>query len=286
LQAFNLEELSKLWSVFFQTTYNLSLAFQVSVVFIDGAEVATPALPVQSRNIYVRPFVQPTVERVLSQKTPTADVLANQVVVVGDTIVLAGRQLMGDVTLIRLGELEVTPLEVNDTQIKFLLAMPPFAAQSLRAGVQGLQVVQQVLMGTPEAPHAGNESNVVPFVISPTVTAGAVSISNHVVDGVTLCTDDVTLNFIPRVGVRQRVVLLLNEFNPPTTRPAWAYRFEVPFTPANPADTSVASIVTRVHEVAAGSFLVRVQVDGAESPLDPGPDPANPFFSAPLVTIS
>lgn len=286
LQAFNLEELSKLWSVFFQTTYNLSLAFQVSVVFIDGGEVATPALPVQSRNVYVRPFVQPLVERVLSQKTPTADVLANQVIVVGDRVVLEGRQLMGDVTLVRLGELEVAPLEVNDTQIKFLLDMPPFSAQSLRAGVQGLQVVQQLLMGSPETAHAGSESNVVPFVLSPTVTASAVSISNHVVDGVTLCTNDVTLNFTPRVGIRQRVVLLLNEFNPPTTRPAWAYRLDVPFTPANPADTSVASIVTRVREVAAGDFLVRVQVDGAESPLDPGPDPSNPFFSAPLVTIS
>jgi hypothetical protein len=29
-----------------------------------------------------------------------------------------------------------------------------------------------------------------------------------------------------------------------------------------------------------------VQVDGAESPLDPGADPDNPFFSDPKVTIS
>jgi hypothetical protein len=286
MQALNLEELSKLWSVFFQTTYNLSLAFQASVVFIDGTEVASPALPVQSRNVYVRPFVQPVVERVLSQKTPTGEALPDRAIVVGDTVVLQGRQLQGDVNLVRLGELEITPLEVNETQIKFLLDMPPFTPQSLRAGVQGLQVIQQILMGTPEMPHEGVESNVVPFVLRPTVTAGAVSISNHVVDTVTLCTDDVTLNFSPRVGVRQRVVLLLNEFNPPTTRPPWAYRFEVPFTPANPADTSVASIVTRVREVAAADYLVRVQVDGAESPLDPGPDPDNPFFSAPLVTIS
>jgi hypothetical protein len=156
----------------------------------------------------------------------------------------------------------------------------------LRAGVQGVQVVHPLMMGTPPTEHTGKESNVAAFVLIPTITANAVPVSNHVVDGVTLCTNDITLNFTPRVGIHQRVVLLLNEFNAPLTRPPFAYRFDAPFTPPNPADTSVASIVTRVAEVAAGDYLVRVQVDGAESPLDPGVDPDNPFFSDPKVTIS
>ncbi len=286
IMPLNLEELSKLWSVFFQTTYNLSLAFQASVVIIDGTEVSTPALPVQSRNVYVRPFQQPIIEQVLSQKSPADEILPNQPIVVGDTIVLAGRQLRGDVTRIRLGESEITPAEVSDTQIKFLLDMPPFAAQSLRAGVQALQVIQPLMMGTPETEHGGYESNVAAFVVRPTLTASISPVSNHLVDGVTLCTDDITLNFSPRVGVRQRVALLLNEFDPPLTRPARAYRFDVPFTPSNPADASVASIVTQVAEVAAGDYLIRVQVDGAESLLDPGSDPDNPFFASPKVTIA
>jgi hypothetical protein len=48
----------------------------------------------------------------------------------------------------------------------------------------------------------------------------------------------------------------------------------------------VASIVTRVEEVVAGDYLVRVQVDGAESPLKPGPDPTNPIYFEPKVTLS
>lgn len=282
----SLEELSKIWSVFFQTTYNLSLAFQASVVFIDGKEVSTPALPVLSRNVYVHPFQQPLIEQVLSQKNPADEPLPNQPILVGDILVLRGRQLRGEITRIRIGGQEITPGEVSESQIKFTLDMPPFAVQSLRAGVQGVQIVQPLMMGTPPTEHVGKESNVAAFVLLPTVTASAVSVSSHVVDGVTLCTNDVTLNFIPRVGVNQRVALLLNEFNPPLTRPPFSYRFEVSFTPANPADTSVASIVTRVAEVAAGDYLVRVQVDGAESPLDPGADPDNPFFSDPQVTIS
>ncbi|MFH2102450.1 MAG: DUF4255 domain-containing protein [Chloroflexota bacterium] len=286
LNPMNLEELSKLWSVFFQTTYHLSVAFQASVVFIDGKEVAQPALPVLSRNLYVRAFQQPLVEQVYSQKTPADEVLADQPIVAGDILVLHGNRLLGDVTRVRLGALEITPVDVAEGEIKFVLDMPPFPVHSLRAGVQGVQVVHRLMMGTPPIEHAGAESNVAAFVLRPTVTAIAVPVSNHLVDGVTLCTDDVTLTFTPRVGVRQRVVLLLNEFTPPTTRPAWSYRFEVQFTPPNPADTSVASIVTRVVDVAAGDYLVRVQVDGAESPLDPGPDPANPFYIAPKVTIA
>jgi hypothetical protein len=223
---------------------------------------------------------------VLTQKTPADEILPDQPIVVGDTLYLRGHQLMGDASYVRIGEMQITPAEVTNTQVKFKLDMPPFPAESLRAGVQGVQVVQPAMMGTPEAEHVGNESNVAAIVVHPAVVPGATPVSNHVVDGVTLCTDDISLDFTPRVGVRQRVVLLLNEYNPPSNRPARSYRFEVPFTPPSPSDTSVASIVHRVVDVAAGQYLVRVMVDGAESLLDPGPDPDNPFFENPLVTIS
>ena len=282
----SLEELSKLWSVFFQTTYSLSLAFQASVVIIDGKEISNPALPVLSRNVYVRPFQQPVIEQLLSQKTPAGEPLLNQPIVLGNTLVLQGSHLRGDVTRVRIGEQEITPNKISDSEIKFVLDMPPFAAQSLLAGVQGVQVIQPLMLGTPLAEHVGYESNVAAFVLCPAITASAAPFSNHVVDGVTFCTDDITLNFTPRVGVKQRVALLLNEFNPPSTRSPHTYRFDVPFTPASPLDLTVASIVTRVAEVIAGDYLVRVQVDGAESLLDPGPDPLNPFFSTPKVTIA
>jgi len=286
MMPMTLEEMSKLWSVFLQTPYVPSIVYQASVVLIRGDEVAQPALPVRSRNLYVRTFRQPVIEQILSQKLPAGDVSADRPIVVGDTVVLKGRQLKGDATRLRLGNLEITPTEISDHQIKFLLDMPPFPAQSLRAGVQGVQVVHPIRMGTPESDHAGNASNVSAFVLRPVVTATAVPISSHVVDGTTLCTDDLTLHFTPRVGVHQRVALILNEFDPPDDRPARAYRFEVSFTPAGPSDTSVASIVTRVEEVAAGDYLVRVQVDGAESPLEPGPDPNHPIYSEPKVTVS
>ena len=47
------EELSKLWSVFFQVPYALSIAYQASVVLIEGEETPQPVLPVQKRRIKV-----------------------------------------------------------------------------------------------------------------------------------------------------------------------------------------------------------------------------------------
>jgi Pvc16 N-terminal domain len=49
----NLEELSKLWSVFFQVRYALSIAYQASVVLIESEQSPQKALPVRDRNIYL-----------------------------------------------------------------------------------------------------------------------------------------------------------------------------------------------------------------------------------------
>lgn len=54
LQSMNLEELSKLWSVFFQTPYVLSLAYQASVVLIAAALTPQPAKAVDRRVITVQ----------------------------------------------------------------------------------------------------------------------------------------------------------------------------------------------------------------------------------------
>ncbi|NJA05300.1 DUF4255 domain-containing protein [Methylococcaceae bacterium WWC4] len=45
----NLDELSKLWSVFFQTPYALSIAYRASVVLIESDDAVNPAPPVLQR---------------------------------------------------------------------------------------------------------------------------------------------------------------------------------------------------------------------------------------------
>ncbi len=274
-----LEELSKLWSVFFQTPYVLSVVYRASVVLIQGDEVVQPALPVRKRKLYVETFRQPLIEAVLSQKA-TEEPQANQPIVLGDHLVLAGRQLKGDLTRVRVGKIEVEPEEVSETRVRVPLNEPTFPANTLRAGVQGVQVAHRMSMGEPAVAHAGIDSNVASFVLRPTIVTATAAPGGgpHV--------DRITLNVSPEIGVGQRVVLLLNEFDAPAMRRPYSYRFDVDVVPAHPTDETVNPLVIRVRDVATGKYLVRIQVDGAESPLVVDSDPNNPRFATPRVTIT
>lgn len=57
-QPFSLEELSKLWSVFFQTTYQLSMAYVASVVFVEAQDPTSRALPVSTRVVTALPSAE------------------------------------------------------------------------------------------------------------------------------------------------------------------------------------------------------------------------------------
>ena len=195
------DELTKLWSVFFQIPYNLSVAYQGSVVLIEGKETPQKALPVRERGIYITPFRHP----VIMQVGPTEGI--ELPITADSTIQIRGRQLMGNVTLLKLGGVEVTPEEVTDSLLKLPLRSIP--GGSLHAGVHGIQVIHKILMGDPPTPHRGVESNVSAFVLHPTITdikprkedpnrSGSPSIS-------LLMTVD------PKIGGSQDVTLLLNE---------------------------------------------------------------------------
>ncbi len=60
----NVEEISKLWSVFLQTPYVLSIVYQASVVLLETSDTPRQALPVLVANLYAIPFVNPIVTQV------------------------------------------------------------------------------------------------------------------------------------------------------------------------------------------------------------------------------
>ena len=111
----SLEELSKLWSIFFQSPYVLSVAYQGSAVLIEADETLQPALPVQTRNLYVIPFQQPLIDKVMSTAGEFAPIFASS------TLQIDGKQ-RGRRDFCVLGGLERTPLSVSEKQIT--LAVP------------------------------------------------------------------------------------------------------------------------------------------------------------------
>lgn len=299
--ALNLEELSKLWSVFFQVPYCLSIAYVGSVVLIEAAGSAQAALPVRGpipasdpdepdepdgRNIYVDPFRFPRIYEVVAASGDADPILA------GGTIRIRGRSLRGDITGVTFNglALEPPPADPGDREIEVALTSPPVPEAALRAGVRGVQVVHHRLMGRPETPHRGVESNVAPFVLRPLIVS--VTVANVVADG-DFRSAEIQLVLDPPVGKRQRVLLLLNELEPPVppTRPARAYSFEAPSRDLPSAPDSTTTLTIAVARVRPDSYLVRAQVDGAQSPLTIGaipplpPTPANLRYVEPRIEI-
>lgn len=56
--SLSLEELSRLWSVFLQTSYRLSMVYTASVVLIEKEETPRTVLPVEKRTISVMPSLE------------------------------------------------------------------------------------------------------------------------------------------------------------------------------------------------------------------------------------
>jgi hypothetical protein len=238
--ALSLEEFSKLWSAFFQVEYSLSAVYQASVVLMESSDTPVPAPPVLQSNLYVVPFNSPYISQIISQDgKPITSV---------STILIQGTHLMSPNTFVLVEDQELSPTATIDTQLT--LPIPP----SLHAGVKALQVLQKLDMGTPAAIHRGFESNVAPFVLRPKVQSATAVTAPNPPGGA-----NVTLTLVPNIGIGQRAVLLLNDV-----------------TGANPtafSSTGVVStaesnqILINIANVPTGTYLVRAQVDGAESLL-------------------
>jgi hypothetical protein len=256
----NLEELSKLWSVFLQTPYSLSVAYQGSVVLLEADGSPQQAAPVRERNVYVEPMRRPVIEALLSRSGPGDSPTADRPILSTDDLVVRGRELRSEDTRVLVGTAEVSSFEqLSSTQI--ILSIPA----GLRAGARSVRIVHRAMMGTPPIPHGGVESNAVAFELRPEIIP-PVSVANVQGSGDQPRSGDISVQLDPEVGRAQRVTLLLNERHPLEGRQPRSYSFEAPPRQPTGPETS-ASITIPVSGVAPGSYLIRVRVDGAASLL-------------------
>jgi hypothetical protein len=268
----NIEELSKLWTTF-ESKYRPTAAYNVSVVLIESKKSTKSALPVRQRLLYVVPFNQPVVEKILSQSIDGQPIIENQKILDGYNLVIRGRQLLGDITLVNVGGIKVTPDDENISDKQVIFTLPT----GLKAGIQGVQIIQQRLMGSPLEPHRGVQSNVEAFVLSPRIDN--ITISNIQGAGDNPRSAEIELEIAPEIKERQKVILHLNEFVAgPVTEPLNAYSFQLADALTNPATT----ITISVSGVEAGDYLVRIMVDGAESPLETDGEGK---YNAPQISI-
>lgn len=243
------DELSKLWSIFFQVPYALSASYLCSVVLIEADLTPQPSLPIRRAELTARPeSLPPQIERVSPQTLSLT----------GEArITLSGSNLRAD-DIVRFGDREASPTSATLTSLTV-----PLPAD-LPAGVQRVQVVRRA---------TGMASNVIAFVLQPAVT-GAV---RYEAQGPSL-----TVPVTPPVVSGQRVGVLLNETGAPAGQTPRSYAF------AAHGPMTGAEITMPAPGVEAGTYLVRVQVDGIASALKSDLDPQSPTFqryTGPTVVI-
>jgi hypothetical protein len=267
---FSLEESSKLWSTLLQTKHALSIAYQGSVVLIESLETPQQALPVSDRGVTSIPFIQPVIEQLRGLDANGSELPVNQTIELGSRLLIKGKNLKGQITQVLLNDAEVAAESVTDTAIR----LAPLPAQlpdttPLRAGVTRMQVLHSLPLGTPPVTHSVTGSEVMPFLLRPNISASLQGAA-------------IRIQFVPRVGRKQRVILILNEL---TANPKpKGYRLDAPkdngITNVNTDDTD--GIDFPVTKIAPGTYLVRVQVDGAESLLQKN---AGGLYDQPQVIV-
>ena len=251
---FTLDELSRLWSVFFQTPYDLSIAYQASVILVEAMdEIPQPALPVRGAAGYrPAPGAIPQIEQVVPQ------------FVFPDTasITLRGRNLAAAGAKVRFGNLP-TPVDPEISGPDLTVKLPA----TLAAGI------------IPVSVDTGNgiSSNAAVFVFRPLIQRIDFESSSS----------QIKLEIQPPMQAGQRGLLLLNERPVKTTDPSPRKAYSLPLlSPVTTSSTVTVDVSSLEPPIKPATYLVRVQIDGAESRLDPPPDgTSDEAFAGPTVTI-
>lgn len=234
-----LEELSKLWSILFQVPYNLSIALQASVVLLDGPPAAQP-LPVREPpRVTAAPGRAPAIASVAGAEA-------------GEPIVACSRAI-------------VTGEGLEDAQIRINGLPAPVeerGAGRLVVTVEGPQL--RAGSATVQAFRGEVGSGAFAFVLTPLVRSATVVPAAPARRGHAAAPLAVQVELEPWVLETDRVTLLLDADDETGRRYAFDAREVLP-VPANPA--RVGQLTIPVHGVARGTYLVRVQVNGAVSPV-------------------
>ncbi len=218
--AVSLEEMSKIWSIFYQIPYALSIAYQGTVVLIESDEAVQPALPVLRRgqadqgvDTLLGPF--PLIESVYfglsADKILQSRPLSLPAAQLGLAVIVAGHNLGGENVILRFQhsklemtrELSVASADVSAKELKILLPQPGSGTSQTdwAPGVFTVTVVQKQAGIAHE-----RTSNMLPIVLSPII--GTIEPGSPIprdAQG----TATITITCRPRIRSDQQAILLL-----------------------------------------------------------------------------
>jgi hypothetical protein len=275
-ETLNTEEMSRLWSTF-QSSYRPSVAYQVSVVLIDGRGRARPSLPIRSRGLRGDVLAVPELLAIEAESGPGDPVTTESVVL------LRGRGLINaDGARVRFGTVtrDVTAADMVGEALRVDLAADPRPL----AGVTGISVLQSMALGDPPVAHDAYVSNTIAAILRPAIASTSRTVaSTETIDGVDYATGKFKVTVSRPIGREQKVELLLNEIVDPPDRAPRGYVLPLPAGNGIVSPAIEAATVEFAYAgIGRGAYLVRLRVDGAESLLASGADGR---FAAPQRTI-
>ena len=251
----DLEELSKLWSTFYQTPYVLTLAYQASVLLIESDDPAEAPLPVLRRgdqdrgvetllggfplldSIHVGEIADP-LARLRMPSYPSARM--------GAILTIRGHNLSGDTVKVRFThprlaapiEVTIPPANRSGTQIFITIPTGPAADAAWPAGLYSVELTLATAAGD-------RTSNRLPLALAPQITG--IAPPNPIAGAGTDVT--LTVSCSPRVLSNQLAQALFAGLEIPA---------EPHLAPAGSLDFVV------LNAAAVSQELLRLRVDGVD----------------------
>ena len=237
------EELAWLWTAL-KADYRLTFPFQASVVLIQARNPGQAPLPVASRGVAAIPGLLPSITSVMPPAGQSVALQGNSVIVKGNSLGSATGVFLSNAHL-GIQHPIIVPTQVAASTIQFVVPVDP---TGLPAGVYSLSIqVQPAGVPTPIS------TNSLPLAVAAQITSGLpASIAGPSFTLKPACS--------PPVLSSQDVSLVLG------TRQV----------PADPFSNSTSAPTFAFAGVLPGTYLVRLRVDGIESPVLYAPPPGAP----------
>lgn len=279
--AMNPEELSQVWSTL-NAGVHPGMCYEVGTLLMEHVAPRDVAPPVAEPRLGVRLLNRPNITRMQFAPPPAAeaDFHHRAVASPGDAFRLYGAGLRGEITEIKVGR-RILPVDPVTARPDLLEGTLP---SDLRPGLVTAQVRHSWDKPEGEEPPPASGtipaelSNLMPLAIRPVLAATPVTLSNRRTDdGVTLF--DATLHFDVDVGAQQDVELFLRATTPDADGHFTGYSFAA--SPETPPPALVSTRTCIIAGVEPGDYILRVQVDGAESELERDAT----GYSGPIVTV-
>jgi Pvc16 N-terminal domain len=289
--ALNSSEAFQIWSQLPQAKSTLAILYQATVVLIEGNAMGDVPMPVSERRTYVGQN-QPYIDRLAQDgKDPRA------AITLLSKLSIFGRNFDSADTKVRIGQTIVTPQAINNNQLT--LNLKELQGVNLQVGVQSLQV----LHSPPNRPAPNDrkgepdfaiESNAIAFILCPSIK-GEAQVVNRPPSGGWLGGVFQSSNRDPRNGEiilkvdnivtpSQRALITMNRLLTSETKDNLiSFIFS-----ATDRQTDTNELTFPFERLQPGEYLIRVQIDGADSELLVDTRPNSPTlgqFVGPKVII-